>query len=160
MCILYTLHFVPFDFVAFSLSISFALMILVLVQQQVAFAYCFHVKWYYVISICVTILYSYYSYSKFEVLTILILNDTHEVVVDFNSPRLNIYRNHKISMIRMRTLQYLVKGCVSFLPAVCVNTTTTKTVNFDEWFESPESFMSTISMSKGVWMFRMLWVWC
>ena len=59
--------------------------------------------------ILILISYSHYSYSYFEVLIVLILNNTHNVV-DFDSPLLNIYKNHKISMIRLRTLQYSLEG--------------------------------------------------
>ena len=44
-------------------------------------------------------------YSKFEVLTIFILNNKYDVV-DFDPPLL------KISMICARTLLYLLEGCV------------------------------------------------
>ena len=42
--------------------------------------------------------YSHYSYSKFEILIILIFNNTHDVV-DFDSSLLNVYTKHKISII-------------------------------------------------------------
>ena len=42
-----------------------------------------------------------------EVLIVLILNKTHDV--DFVSPWIDIYKNRKV---RIRTLQYLVEGCV------------------------------------------------
>ena len=58
-----------------------------------------------------------YAYSKFEVLIELILNNNH-YIVNFDSPLLNIYKNHEIIMIRVRTLQYLVKDCVFALLAV------------------------------------------
>ena len=91
--------------------------------------------------ILILISYSHYSYSKFEVLIVLMLNNTHDIV-DFDSPWLNVYKNHKIIMIRIRTLQYSVEGCVFALLAIFVfflflllffvNATTTKTVNFAE----------------------------
>ena len=98
--------------------------------------------------IFILILYSHYSYSKFEVLIPLILNNTHDV--DFQSSWIDIYMKHKINMILIRTLQYSVEGCVFALLAVFVinflpffvNATTTKTVNFDEWFESLASYRS------------------
>ena len=104
--------------------------------------------------VLILILYSYYSYSKFE----LIFNNKHDVV-DFGSPWIDIYRTHKICMIPIRTLQYSLEDCVFALLAVFmfslpfffVNATTTKTVNFDEWFESLESFMS-------VFTFQNLWI--
>ena len=40
--------------------------------------------------------------------------------VDFDSSWVNIYKNHKISMIRIRTLQYSLEGCVFALFAVFV----------------------------------------
>ena len=46
-------------------------------------------------------------------------NDTYDVI-DFNSAWLNNYRNHKISMIRLWTLQYSLEGCVVALLAVFV----------------------------------------
>ena len=49
---------------------------------------------------------------KDEYFIVLILKNTHDV--DFDSPLLNFYKNHKISMIRVRTLQYSVKSCVFF----------------------------------------------
>ena len=52
-----------------------------------------------------------YSYSKFKELIELILNNTHDVV-DFDSPRIDIYRKHKIGVIRIRIWQYSVKVCV------------------------------------------------
>ena len=60
-------------------------------------------------------------------------------------------------MIRIRTLQYSVKGCVFPLLAVFfffffVNTTTSKTVNFDELFEPFESFISIISIFLNLWI--------
>ena len=53
-----------------------------------------------------------YSCSKFDVFIVLILNNTH--LVDFDSPSIDIYTKHKISIIRIRTLQYLLEGCVFF----------------------------------------------
>ena len=50
------------------------------------------------------------SYSKFEVLIKFILNNTYDVV-DLDSSQLNIYKNYKISMVRLRTLEYSIKGC-------------------------------------------------
>ena len=94
--------------------------------------------WYLYVFILILMSYSNYSYSKFEVLTVLILNNTHNVV-DFDSVLLNIFKNHKRSIICVRTLQHLLEGCVLALLTVflcffvffClfVNaTTTTKTV--------------------------------
>ena len=80
----------------------------------------------------------------FEVLIVLILNNRHDIV-DFDSPLLNIYTKHKISMIREQTLKYSLESFVLALLAVFVfffllfffvNATTTKTVNFEELFES------------------------
>ena len=72
--------------------------------------------------------------------------------VDFDSPWLKIYKNHKISMIRIRTLQYSVEGCVFAMLAVFVfffvNAATTKTVNVNERFESYEWFISITSMNQ------------
>ena len=121
-----------------------------------------HNFWYLYICILILILYSCYSYSKFEVTIILILNKTHDVV-NFDSPWLNIYENHKISIILVRTVQYLLEGYVFashvvfvfsfFLFFFFLNATTTKTVNFDEWFESLQTFMSIIII------FLKLWIW-
>ena len=49
----------------------------------------------------------------FQVCTIIliILNNTSDVV-DFDSSQLNVYTKHKISMNRIRTLKYLLEGCV------------------------------------------------
>ena len=63
-----------------------------------------HNFWYVYAFILILISYSYYSYLKFEVLIVLILTNTSDV--DFNSPLLNIYKNYKITIIRVRTLQY------------------------------------------------------
>ena len=49
------------------------------------------------------ILYSHCSYSMFEVVIILILNSTHDVV---DSAWIDIYKNHKICVICILTLQY------------------------------------------------------
>ena len=108
---------------------------------------------------------SYYSYSKFEVLIVLILNNAPDVL-DCDSSLLNIYKNHKINMSQVRTLRYSPDGCVFvfFLSYFFVHATTTKTVNFDEWFESHELFMSIISsfLNLWIWMSRgvkqILWV--
>ena len=54
-------------------------------------------------------------------------------VFDFNSICLNIYKNHKISMICVRILQYSL-GCLF------VNGILTKTSNIDERFESFENY--------------------
>ena len=56
--------------------------------------------------ILISILYSYYSYKKIEVLIVLIIN--------FVSLWLNIYENHEINMfcVNTRTLQYSLDGCV------------------------------------------------
>ena len=45
----------------------------------------------------------------------VLIRNTHDVV-DFDSPGIDIYKNHKIYMIRLRTLQYLVKdlNCSSY----------------------------------------------
>ena len=51
------------------------------------------------------------SYSKFEVLTLLVLNNTYDVI-DFDSPVRNIYKDHQISMIRIQTLTYSLKDNV------------------------------------------------
>ena len=74
-------------------------------------------------------------HSNFEVLILHILNNTHDVV-DFDSPRIDIYKNQKLWMIGIRTVQYSVKGCVFcvacclclFLSSIFVNAATTKTV--------------------------------
>ena len=82
--------------------------------------------------------YTHTTHSKFEVLIVLTFNNMHDVV-DFNSPSNDIYKNQKIIMIRIRTLQYSVEGCVFALPAVFVffvNTARTKTLNFYECFDS------------------------
>ena len=65
------------------------------------------------------IILTHYSYSKIDVLIILIFNTTY-AVVDFDSPWPNIDKNHKISWIRIRTLQYSVEACVYALLAVFV----------------------------------------
>ena len=70
-----------------------------------------HNFWYLYAFTLILISYSYYSYSKFEILIVLILNNTHDVI-DFNYLLLNICKNHKLSMIRIRTLQYSVEGCL------------------------------------------------
>ena len=118
--------------------------------------------WYLYTFILILISYSYYYYSKFKVLIVLILNNTHDAV-DFYTPWLNIYKNHKISIIRIRTLQYPVEGLCcflfSFLSSLYVNgTTKNKTVNFDDRYESFESFMSIISIFRNIfiWMSRRL----
>ena len=98
--------------------------------------------------------YSYYSYSKIEVEInniLLILNTTHDVD-DFDSLWINIYKNHKICMIRIWTLQYSVEGCCLCLSSFLVNTARTKTVNVDEWFKSLESFMRIISTLLNLWI--------
>ena len=77
-----------------------------------------HNFWYLYAFILILISYSHFTSSKFEVLIALILNNTH--VVDFDSPWLNIYENHKISVICVRTPQYSVGGCVFALLAVFV----------------------------------------
>ena len=104
--------------------------------------------------------YSHYSYSKFEILIVLILNNTDDVV-DFKPPWIDIYKNHKVYMLRVRTLLYSVEGCACFACCLClflsssfVNTITTKIVNFDEWFESLGSFMSIISIFLNLWIWR------
>ena len=63
------------------------------------------------------ILYSCYSYSKFEVLIVLILSNMHNVV-DSAIP-LHLQK-HKISMISVRTLQYSVEGRVFALFTIFV----------------------------------------
>ena len=97
--------------------------------------------------------FSYYSYSKFEVLIVFILNNTPDVL-DFDSSLLNIYKNHKISMIRVRTLRYSPDDCVLvfFLSYFFVHATTTQNVKFDEWFESHVLFMSIISSFLNLWI--------
>ena len=134
-----------------------------------------HNFWYLYAFILILILYSHCSYSKFEVPIILILNNTHDVI-DFDFLWLNIYKNHKISMILIKTPQYSVERCVLSLLAVFgsffllffVNATITKNVIFNERFESLEPIMSIISIFLNLWIwmsrlmhiFRMLWVWC
>ena len=89
---------------------------------------------------------------------LFILNNTHNVL-NLNSPLLNIYTKHKIIIIRIRTLQYSVEGCIClicllslyFLSSLFANATT-KTVNFNEWFESFESFMSITSILLNEWV--------
>ena len=101
----------------------------------------------------ILILYSHCLHSKFEVLILLILNNTYDVV-NFDSSWIDIYRKHKMGMIRIRTLQYSIKDCVCLcLPfSFFVNAATTKNVNVNEWFESLESFVSTISIFLNVWI--------
>ena len=73
------------------------------------------------------------SYSKFKILIIFILNNTYDVI-NFDPIQLNIYtKNHKISMICIRTLKYSLKGCVFALLVlffICCKCLTSKTVNF------------------------------
>ena len=62
----------------------------------------------------------------------------------------HIYTNHKISMIRVRTLKHLLEGCMFTLLAallclVCLCVCFLKTVNFDERFESFESFLRVVT---------------
>ena len=113
--------------------------------------------------IFILILYSIY----FEVPSVLILNNMHDAV-DCDFPRPSIYTKHKISMIRIWTLQYSLQGCVFALFAIFVffflfffvNATATTTVNFDKCFESFESFASIISIFfliyasewEGIWI--------
>ena len=78
-----------------------------------------HNFWYFSAFILILIPYSFYSYSKFKVLIVLIPNNTHDAV-DFDFPWIDIYKNHKICMIRIRTLQHSVEGCVFALLAVSV----------------------------------------
>ena len=61
--------------------------------------------------ILIIISWNLYSYSKFELLIIFILNNMYHVV-NFGSPKLNIYTNRKIRMNRLRKLKYSLKGCV------------------------------------------------
>ena len=72
-----------------------------------------------------------YSYSKFEVL--IILNKTHDVV-DVESLWIDIYMKHKIIMIRIRTLQYSVGGCVCV--CVCCLCLFLSSFFVDEWSKS------------------------
>ena len=122
----------------------------------------------------ILISYSNYSYSKFEILILHILNNAHNAVA-FDSPLLDIYKNHKINMIRIRTLQYSMKGRVFTLLAVFtlffyssfVNATTSKTIHFDECFWSHRiiykyykyfsKFMNSFRYESNI--FRMLWIW-
>ena len=61
--------------------------------------------------ILISILYAHYSYSKFKELIVFIISNTHDVV-GFDSPSIEIYMRHNISLIRIRTLQYSVEGSV------------------------------------------------
>ena len=48
---------------------------------------------------------------------VLILNNMHDAA-DFGTPSIDIFKNHKISMIRIQTLQYAVERSVlAFLAA-------------------------------------------
>ena len=59
-----------------------------------------------------------HSFAKFddEYFIIFRLNNMYDDV-DFKSPQHNIFKNHKISMIRVRTLKYSLRGCVFALLA-------------------------------------------
>ena len=65
-------------------------------------------------------------------------------------------------MIRIRTPQYSVEGCVSlcfyFLSVFFVKAATTKTVNVDEWFESLESFIKIIRVFFLIYEWVCLWI--
>ena len=77
-----------------------------------------HNFWYlYYALILIPLSFPYYSYSKIEELILLIFNNTHDVV-DFDSPWIGIYTKYKISMIRIRILQYSVESCVFALLSV------------------------------------------
>ena len=123
-----------------------------------------HIFWYLYAFIFTLI--SWNSYLKFEVLiifilTIFILSGIFDVV-DFDSPWLNIYKNHTISMIRIPTLNYALEGSVFALLAalpfllMClfffVNVATARIVNFYVWFESFESFISIIRIFLKLWI--------
>ena len=75
--------------------------------------------WYLYALIHVLILYSHYSYSNFEVLIVLVLNNTHDVF-EFDSPWIDIYKNHIICMNCIRALKYSREGCAFTLLAVFV----------------------------------------
>ena len=82
-----------------------------------------------------------YSHSKFEVLIIVIFKNTYDDVWF----RLSYDTQHKINMIRIRTLKYSLKRCAFVLLAAlfdllmspfnffanATNTRTTKTEDFD-----------------------------
>ena len=76
---------------------------------------------------------------------------------------IHIYKNHKLSMIRIQTLQYSVESWVFDLHAsfvfgfysFFVNAATTKTVNFYKFFEWLESFIS-IFLNLWIWMRKLM----
>ena len=105
--------------------------------------------WYLYTFILILILYSHYSYSKFEVLIVLIPNNTRDLV-NFDSLWLNTqkesqnnYNSHTNTTILSRRLCVCFACCLwIFLSTFFVNEATTKIVTVDEWFESLEKFIS------------------
>ena len=68
--------------------------------------------------------------------------NTH--VVDFESSWINIYAKHKVSMIRINTPTILSRRLCVYVCCLCHFLFSTKTVNFDEWFESLELNFNTV----------------
>ena len=125
-----------------------------------------HNFWYLYAFILILIYWNLYSYSKFEVhfIFIFILNNMYDAV-DFDSLQLNIYTKRKITMNRLRALKYSLGGCMFALLTdlsyvffayvsyfFCCKCLIAKTENFDEWFESLESFLRTISSFLRLWI--------
>ena len=91
----------------------------------------------------------YSSYSYLSICITLLL-------FAFDSSWIDIYTKHKISMIRIRMLQYLVESCVCAVFSFFfffVNVATTNTVNVDEWFESFINFVC-VFLNLWIWMSR------
>ena len=103
---------------------------------------------------------SYYSHPKFEVLIVSILNNMYTWCCQFRISIIqhiyeapNKYESHTNTIILTWGLCVCFACCVClFLFSFLENSTATKAINFDKWFESFELFMCIMSTFLNLWI--------